>query len=323
MAMSTNGNAPKDGQLQSDEDEKKIETESNNNLNGYHREEADVDYTLQGFPSFKGPTSMIFTAYSAGDLGKKWRECGILIPHETLRFGNQLMRHAILSINSDSSSSNLQLQLQWKLLTFKRWWLEWYWPCLEDHHDGEELVYFPTIKARIKQMPERLSADHKTLISKGESIIKLLNKMGDNDNAANCDYSDILKELQQMLKEFIHLLEEHIMEEEKLVPQMLIEAKLTKKENDDLVSQIIRNSGMKINSLFLPAIVYCCHSWMGKDVALFLKEIPGPIQYFLNNKWFPKWRKYFLGNMVAIINDNQDDVETDDDSGCCNCCTLL
>jgi len=283
---------------------------------------ARVEIKIDGFPTFKGPTSNVVKTYSPGDFVSKWQSSGILVPHEGLRLMHQIFSD-ILQV--DDLATN-----PWKLVIFAKIWNEWYWPVLHDHHDTEETLYFPAIQERVEKIPERFTKDHKQLIALGNKMTEKLQTYASIEEWKDLDNMPVDASLAETLKkefdEFITELEDHLQEEETFLPGLLEEAKFTPQENNELIGRIIRNQGLHGNSLSLPLMLYAMHSWAGVEEInkYMLPSIPGPIKYMYNHSWLPKWRVCVLGNYEAVTTNNKEkSVLQYNAGGCCNCCSCI
>lgn len=78
-----------------------------------------------------------------------WCDSSLLIPHEALRHELQAMLKSIEKLSSAEPTDS------WRTVNFCRWFVEVLVPVIHSHHDNEELIFFPAIKARA-QMPDRV-----------------------------------------------------------------------------------------------------------------------------------------------------------------------
>jgi len=132
------------------------------------------------------------------------------------------------------------------------------------------------------------------------------------------------EELTRDFDVFFPDLEDHLSEEERMVPKLLEEGKFTREEHDAIIQQLIRELGVTGNSLGLPLMLYAMHSWAGtEDLENYMMpNLPGPVKYLYKNSWLPKWRVCVLANFEAVqSNDREKVVLQYQRGGCCGCCS--
>ena len=244
--------------------------------------------------NFVGPTSKVVTSYEKGDINAKWDKVAMLIPHEGFRFYSQLMNDAILNDKFNPTVDGNE----WKMEYFTDFWLNWYWNSLHHHHNVEEQIMLPYLEKKVT-IPPKLAGDHKDLIAVGSKIDGICKLYNTNKTCTD----NVVDELKKLVQQFIDILDEHLKEEEIVVPQLINEGNITSKEFDDnVIVPIIKRSAF---SKDLPIIVYVMYSWMGDDTEIFLNNIPAPIRILLQKRWLPRWIDNCLSLMFHIIIDQQ------------------
>lgn len=207
----------------------------------------------------------------------------LLIPHEAIRRETNAMEKSILALNPDAPESDA-----WKAINFSKWYLEFYYNSIHDHHDSEELLYFPYIAQRA-ELPERLAADHVELIgvlNDFKASCETIIKEGGRGDATK----EAIKNIQAKFTPFKESMFAHLKEEETITPPILREH-FTEEDNNRVVQQIIKRGGLNEARHFLPSIVLAVREWGGAGLqAGFQGELPGPISHLLTNYYLPDYQ---------------------------------
>jgi len=214
-------------------------------------------------------TSTVIT--KAGD----WADESYLIPHEPIRW-DLLESQRLLDLKYFDGT------VQWKVDNWYKWY-DLFYQIVHHHHDTEEQIAFPLIKAKAKDVPDRLAKDH-------EGLLKMMDDIKESkknfEKAKTVDEKrkagDTLRTLwNALVKEML----EHLAEEERVLCP-LIRKHMTEKEHDQMVNTILSQLGLSGNKLMLPWITRAMKVWKGEEeTAKFSKMIPAPIRFLNDYFW--------------------------------------
>jgi len=222
-----------------------------------------------------GPTSRVIRD------PKCWQDEGILVPHEAFRWYFRNFRSVLPRLTT------AQAPAFYKLLE------NYFFLCLEHHHHAEEELYNPMIEAKGATLPEKITADHDTIIQYIADIRALRSAVEAGDEAA-------LARLKTTFHEFMVDTEEHLAEEEEIYPQLLKDY-VTEAEERACVDKIIQSLGLGGNMAFLPVIIHAMTQWKGKEGAEgFVESLPPPIKMLYRNFWKPDFEKNQVGVLRAL-----------------------
>lgn len=130
---------------------------------------------------------------------------GWVVAHTALRLAFEQMIDALQTLRNQALENNFTRKQAEALQ-------KWVARILHDiklHHDNEEVVLFPWIAERV-QLPEKMTADHKTLMSKLNELNNKVHELqGKGDQEASA-----LEEIQQLADETRLMMEEHLRDEE-------------------------------------------------------------------------------------------------------------
>eukprot|EP00243_Klebsormidium_subtile_P006291 TRINITY_DN263_c0_g4_i2.p2 TRINITY_DN263_c0_g4~~TRINITY_DN263_c0_g4_i2.p2 ORF type:complete len:274 (+),score=89.71 TRINITY_DN263_c0_g4_i2:420-1241(+) len=234
-------------------------------------------------PAFVGPTSAVIPVVS------HWSDASLLTPHEPIRNDLARMERLLQAPFFDGTQP-------WKVKAFFKWYNDWFYPNVHHHHDIEETIFFPAVKARCDVIPERMAADHEGLIHMLDEIramevrFKPLTRGGPAPSLS--ERRHVAEELRQKVAHMAAELREHIAEEERFFTPVIKE-KFTKEEHHQLVDRIIKAAGLSGNAKMGPWIVHSMYKWAGKDYVEkeFRAGIPAPIKFLFDHFWYPKYLK--------------------------------
>ena len=145
------------------------------------------------------------SVYGVHNPPQDWADVGLLIPHEAIRRELTAMRASIdkladaaaANVKSNGGRKHEQQQQQqeqpltgfegWKAVYFCEWFAGPLTDLIHEHHDNEEIIYFPWVKTRVDLSlwnAARLSHGHEELMemmsSAGKLCKTIIAKKGNN-----------------------------------------------------------------------------------------------------------------------------------------------
>ena len=181
-----------------------------------------------------------------------WADTSLLIPHEAIRHQMKMMVQSVQAI-----PDNLEYDEAWKVTLFSKWYIDYFYESVHEHHDNEEDIYFPWIKTRAVLPHEQFSSSHEELVSNMGSIKKICNTILDKGGK---DCSDEITSLKNQIRAFEVDMRAHLKEEEEVIPQLLRD-NFTHEEEERVVQQISFVGGLEFARKFLPAILLSAEEW--------------------------------------------------------------
>ena len=95
-----------------------------------------------------------------------WADISLLVPHEAIR---REMTRMCLSINKLNESRGEA----WQVVYFCEWFTDQFAAMVHEHHDNEEVIYFPWIATKVELPDKKLSEGHKELTAQIKAICDL------------------------------------------------------------------------------------------------------------------------------------------------------
>ena len=256
---------------------------------------------LRNARGVKGPTSRVI--HNPVD----WCDESFLIPHEAIRSDLITLKQHVDSFHLHSEET-----LKFKLVNFAIWYREYHYVNVHHHHDAEENLYFPWMSRRCK-LPPRLAGDHKTLMGLMDEIDAFFD--GDIESLS----SKSVKLLQGKVNAYANAMEEHLMEEEKLLPPLL-RSHFTVFEESIVIFLIFFGLRWDGTKKILPLILAAMRDWGGEEkVAEFRAQFPFFINWFIDWTWEPDYRnrqKALLDSLgVDVLDDPLVEMKKKKDKG--------
>lgn len=118
---------------------------------------------------------------------KDWADVSFLVPHEAIRREMTAMCKSIDKINEGGCAL-------WQTVYFCEWFSDSFFHFIEEHHDNEELVYFPWVATKAELPEKRLSKGHKDLMESMNSIRALCEKVIEKGGANANEELEIMKD---------------------------------------------------------------------------------------------------------------------------------
>jgi len=220
-----------------------------------------------------------------------WADESYLIPHEPLRWD-------LLECQRMLDEKHFDGTVQWKVDAFYKWY-ETFSEIVHHHHDTEEKIFFPLLSKRTT-IPERLTSDHATLLKQMADIEASKKNF---ENVKNGNVGDLRKagdNLRKLWLAFAADMEDHLAEEERVMVPMVRDF-MTKEEHDTTVQKLLKEMGMRGNSIMLPWIERAMRVWKG-DAATdaFLSTIPAPIRALNTFFWRPAYQRDNWGRLHSL-----------------------
>lgn len=215
-----------------------------------------------------------------------WADAGLLIPHEAIRRQMAMMTQSAAAMPDEPVATE-----GWKLTLFAKWYIDYFYVCVEEHHDAEEKIYFPWLKEKTQYPEKEFSKSHEELI-KAMGVVKdacqkILNKRG-----KGC--AEEVKLLKEKIPTFETDMRAHLKEEEETVPD-LVRNNYTQAEEGVIVEKIIQAGGLAMTKKFLPAILMALQEWATKGFYdQFVQSIPPPIRHLLFKYYIPDYENYTI-----------------------------
>jgi len=177
----------------------------------------------------------------------------------------------------------------WKVLYFSEWYLDYFFPIVVDHHRNEEAIYFPAIKTKGVDVPERLTQTHDDLVD----LLKKTQKSCEAVVAKNgIKCSEEIKQLKSSVEFLTTDLIEHLNEEETIFPP-LVREKFTEAEHQKVIDSIVQKEGLTGTRLFLPVILEAMKEWATPEfVNGFVGSMPPPIRSLFFNYYVPDYETH-------------------------------
>jgi len=255
---------------------------------------------------FKGEfTSRVFKS------AENWYDIGLLVPHETLR----MAQNDMLDV-TQPQHFNVDKH-PWKYQQFFRWFNEYFYTFIHHHHHNEEAIYIPWMKTKVKDFPPKITADHKQLIE----LLDVVKGTEKEFVSAGTDGQKLLAAaelLRQRLNDLFNHTNDHLEEEERIVPPLL-KQHFTEAEEQTPIQQIVKGNGFDGNRKELPWIIHAMERWGGEKFIQerFWKKVPGIVKTFYYKYWKDEYEKTNR-NMIQSI--KLDAKPRDPVQHCCCCC---
>ena len=198
------------------------------------------------------PSKLTSEVFNEANPPVDWADAGLLIPHEAIR---RQMTMMIQSVNAMSDSP--EDKEAWKLTLFSKWYIEYFYESVHEHHDAEEKLYFPWMMAKTTISDKEFGKTHEELMSAMAEIKKCCTEIV-KKGGKGC--SAQVATLKEKVPKFEADMKAHLKEEEETVPALLREH-FTQEEEGKIVDQILQAGGLALARKFLPAIVLAVQEW--------------------------------------------------------------
>lgn len=220
---------------------------------------------------------------------KDWAEESYLVPHEPLRWDLIECQRMLQEKNFDGT-------VPWKVDAFFTWYAIFY-EIVHHHHDTEETIFFPALKARA-EIPDKVSKDHVGLVKMMEDI-RNSKKYFDAARTTE-EKKKAATDLRNLWTTFKDDMIEHLAEEERVLSSIMRKV-MTEKEHQALIDKTLSTLGLSGNAMMLPWIIRSLRVWKSDaEVEKFLSVIPAPIRLLNKHFWTPAYEKNNWGLLHSI-----------------------
>jgi len=258
---------------------------------------------LFDWPECIGPSSEVINDVT------NWADAGILIPHEMIRWYHAQIRHVFEKFKPHESGN------EWMIDAFFGWLEKYYVPNIHHHHDAEEKIYFPAIKAaqEAKGLTYKgafVNTQHVDLVKSLEGIAPFRQKVTDGGPVA-------VDEFQRYMNDYMADMDQHLKQEEEFTPEALRSC-MTEEEEAKVVQKILKSLSLNDHKGMLPAIIYAMCKWGGvREVSKMMANLPPPVKVLFKH-WFDI---DFYYNQLAVLKGLAQGVQPVVRPGCC--CVVL
>lgn len=217
--------------------------------------------------------------FNAGFPPMDWADMGLLIPHEAIRRQLTMMVQSVNALPDSPADNEL-----WKATLFAKWYCEFFFVSIHEHHDAEEKIYFPFIKTKTEYPEKEFSKDHKSLMVAMDEMLKACETIC-KKGGKGCEKEIAL--MKEKAVSFVKDMNAHLKEEEETIPSLLRD-NFTQEEEGAIVEKIIQAGGLPMTKKFLPAVLVAMQEWATPEFYdNFKKSIPPPILHLVSKYYIP------------------------------------
>ncbi|KAL7543032.1 hypothetical protein ACHAWF_007311, partial [Thalassiosira exigua] len=221
---------------------------------------------------------------------KDWADLGLLIPHEGIRRQMTMMVQSASALPDDLSPNEA-----WKAELFAKWYVEYFYESVHEHHDAEEEIYFPWIKTKAEYPEKEFSKGHEELM-KAMGVMKKACQTIVAKKGKGC--ADEIKLMKEKVPAFEKEMRAHLQEEEEIVPALLRD-NFTQDEEGVVVERIIAAGGLTMARKFMPAVLEAMREWAKPGFYdAVVGSMPPPIRHLEFKYYVPDYE-----NVVAMMRD--------------------
>jgi len=255
-------------------------------------------------------------------------EAFFLIPHE-------LIRREMIRFESTLEHFNPHTN-PWKIACLHKYYVEFFYPFIHEHHDVEEKMLFPYYKKLGADFPSKMAEDHVGLMAKLDHIKELITDLNTLNDLNN---SELLTEKKNKFVDKVHELvstmNDHLEEEEIVWPPIVKNygEKAMNEIEEVIVKHALSQSG-KLMQLGLAGVFQSMgrfihgkgsqdyKGWAGEEfITAFEKKIPYPVRLLLLPGWDRAYNK--LKQMLLSVN-GEENLKLHEDKACCSFqCVIL
>jgi hypothetical protein len=200
----------------------------------------------------------------------------LLFPHNGIRF---LMDELLDAVR------NMDPSLNWKWENLNIWYDEYFCLMVKQHHDAEKNIYLPWIQAALANvgMPANIREQHPAPMQVLDVISKLIREGTQADLSQK--YS-IHTRLRQVVEEMVEKMDDHLAEQEQIVPRLIKKAGCTRAEQEAVMMETIQSLTFDSNRVALPTMVHALKLSSGSEKAeAFVQNLPLPDRFLYSSSW--------------------------------------
>ena len=198
------------------------------------------------------PSKLTSEVFTEENPPTDWADAGLLIPHEAIRRQMTMMAQSVNAMPDSPDDKEA-----WKLTLFSKWYVDYFYECVHEHHDAEEKIYFPWMMTKVTIPDKEFGKSHEDLMNDMAEIklccAEIIKKKGKGCSANVA----ILKE---KVPKFEVDMKAHLKEEEEVVPALLRD-NFTREEEKVIIDQIIQAGGLTMAKKFMPAVLLAGQEW--------------------------------------------------------------
>lgn len=107
----------------------------------------------------KATDKLTSDVYTTTNPPQDWADVAFLVPHEAIRYEMKAMVGSVEALHASKDDETAP----WKALYFSQWFVDYFYKFVHEHHDAEELIYFPFLETKV-QLPDKDELSHEVLI---------------------------------------------------------------------------------------------------------------------------------------------------------------
>lgn len=236
------------------------------------------------------PSKLTSEVFNEENTPMDWADASLLIPHEAIRRQMNMMVQSVTAMPDSPEDKEA-----WKITLFSKWYIEYFYDSVHEHHDAEEHIYFPWIKTKATIPEKEFGKSHQDLMSAMGEIKKCCAEIIGKGGKGCSTHVATLKE---KVPKFVVDMKAHLKEEEEIMPALL-RANFTQKEEGKIIDKILQAGGLALAKKFLPAVLLAAQEWTTEEFySGFVGSIPPPIKHLVDKYYMPDFE-----NVVATMRD--------------------
>jgi len=187
---------------------------------------------------------------------------------------------------------------EWKVRSFFAWFNKYYKPVVDHHHEIEETIIFPWLAEKVT-VPEKVNGSHDDLESRMNAIARYESYMDSGASQAQ------VGTFRKMVREYVVVMNDHIAEEEAIIPALIRQSIYTEADWLKLVDEIVGGLGLSGNMTFLPGILWAANAWAGNQIDE-LVPLPSAIERINKTYWEAAFQKESLDVLYALAKGDEE-----------------
>mmetsp|Transcript_14141 Transcript_14141/g.25030 ORF Transcript_14141/g.25030 Transcript_14141/m.25030 type:complete len:302 (-) Transcript_14141:737-1642(-) len=267
----------------------------------------------EGYPEKLKAASPVYAGLSEFEFSDT---LAILVPHEGIRFYMASMKNVMGSFNPQNENE------EWKVACFFGWFKDWFCPAFETHlrHEADSLNRF--LSQETPGFPDIYTSNRGALLQYLEDIKAFEAELIAADTPAK--KGNLAHDLKVMINKLVKSTNNHLNEEEHMVPVKLKEAGTTIMHfEEDCLATMSQN--VREKSRTLPLNVYVMHSWAGQDnaEAYLDTQVPALDRWLLVQFWMKDFRTQSLQALKGLIDGQDPTMPMKETKSCTVDCSIM